>query len=106
MGFIKLWSSFSAFDVKLLVLIYNYFYYKCKKMMFTKFVCLKLSLCVPLSTNRCAGAGHVRDDIFFYRKELEKHPNEDDENRSFLMDMGIKALRLVQLPYFKSSRRD
>lgn len=44
-GFIKLWSIFSAFDVKLLVLIYNYFYYQCKKMMFTKFVCLKLSLC-------------------------------------------------------------
>lgn len=42
---------------------------------------------------RCAGAGHLRDDILHYRKELEKCPSEDDERRSYIMDMGIKALR-------------
>lgn len=43
---------------------------------------------------RCAGAGHLRDEILHYRKELEKCPGEDDERQSYLMDMGIKALRL------------
>ena len=42
---------------------------------------------------RCAGAGHLRDDIYYYSKELEKFPDVDDENRVYLMDMGIKALR-------------
>ncbi|XP_059625500.1 uncharacterized protein LOC132268723 isoform X2 [Cornus florida] len=42
---------------------------------------------------RCAGAGHLRDDILYYSKELEKLPNGDDEHRASLMDMGIKALR-------------
>eukprot|EP00268_Persea_americana_P018041 TRINITY_DN18855_c0_g1_i4.p1 TRINITY_DN18855_c0_g1~~TRINITY_DN18855_c0_g1_i4.p1 ORF type:complete len:1287 (-),score=280.78 TRINITY_DN18855_c0_g1_i4:321-4181(-) len=42
---------------------------------------------------RCAGAGHLRDDILHYRKELEKCPDGDDEHRSYIMDMGIKALR-------------
>ncbi|KAK2649886.1 hypothetical protein Ddye_017375 [Dipteronia dyeriana] len=42
---------------------------------------------------RCAGAGHLRDDILVYSKELEKFPNDDDEQRAHLMDMGIKALR-------------
>ncbi|KAJ0985221.1 hypothetical protein J5N97_003577 [Dioscorea zingiberensis] len=41
----------------------------------------------------CAGAGHLRDDIVHYRKELEKCPSDDDETRSYLTDMGIKALR-------------
>ncbi|XP_010035529.2 paladin isoform X2 [Eucalyptus grandis] len=43
--------------------------------------------------NRCAGAGHLQDDILYYRKELEKLSDCDDEKRSYLMDMGIKALR-------------
>ncbi|KAM5558530.1 paladin [Rosa sericea] len=42
---------------------------------------------------RCAGAGHLRDDILYYSKELEKFPDGDDEQRAYLMDMGIKALR-------------
>ena len=46
--------------------------------------------------NRCAGAGHLRDDILHYRKELEKCPDGDDEHRSYIMDMGIKALRSVK----------
>lgn len=43
--------------------------------------------------NRCAGAGHLLGDILCYRKELEKLSNCDDEKRSYLMDMGRKALR-------------
>lgn len=43
--------------------------------------------------NRCAGAGHLLGDILYYRKELEKLSNCDDEKRSYLMDMGRKALR-------------
>ncbi|EXB44485.1 hypothetical protein L484_013904 [Morus notabilis] len=46
-----------------------------------------------LVIERCAGAGHLRDDIFYYRKELEKFPDIDDEHGAYLMDMGIKALR-------------
>ncbi|KAF7154830.1 hypothetical protein RHSIM_Rhsim01G0001400 [Rhododendron simsii] len=42
---------------------------------------------------RCAGAGHLRDDIHYYSKELEKFPDGDDEHRAYLMDMGVKALR-------------
>ncbi|KAM7276899.1 hypothetical protein ACFE04_018765 [Oxalis oulophora] len=42
---------------------------------------------------RCSGAGHVRDDIFEHMKELEKFPNGDDEQRAYVMDLGIKALR-------------
>lgn len=45
------------------------------------------------SIKRCAGAGHLRDDILYYSKELEKFPDGDDEQRAYLMDMGIKALR-------------
>ncbi|KAA3471475.1 paladin-like [Gossypium australe] len=41
----------------------------------------------------CAGAGHLRDDILHYCKELEKVPSDDDENRAYIMDMGIKAMR-------------
>lgn len=43
--------------------------------------------------NRCAGAGHLRDDILYYCKEFEKFTDGDDEERAYLMDMGIKALR-------------
>lgn len=43
--------------------------------------------------NRCAGAGHLRDDILYYCKEFEKFTDGDDEERAHLMDMGVKALR-------------
>jgi hypothetical protein len=49
---------------------------------------LKFSL-----VDRCAGAGHLRDDILYYSKEFEKFTDGDDEERAYLMDMGIKALR-------------
>ncbi|KAG6644830.1 hypothetical protein CIPAW_08G080000 [Carya illinoinensis] len=52
---------------------------------------------VDIIIERCGGAGHLRDDILYYSKELEKFPNGDDEHRAYLMDMGIKALRLVHL---------
>ncbi|KAM0939392.1 putative protein-tyrosine phosphatase [Dioscorea sansibarensis] len=48
---------------------------------------------VDIVIQRCAGAGHLRDEIVHYRKELEKCPSDDEETRSYLMDMGIKALR-------------
>uniref|UniRef100_A0A1D1Y2D0 Paladin n=1 Tax=Anthurium amnicola TaxID=1678845 RepID=A0A1D1Y2D0_9ARAE len=48
---------------------------------------------VDMVIERCAGAGHLRDDIFHYRKELEKCLNGDEEMKSHVMDMGIKALR-------------
>lgn len=44
---------------------------------------------------RCSGAGNLRDDILYYSKELAKFTDGDDEHRSYIMDMGIKALRLV-----------
>ncbi|KAH6768947.1 metal ion-binding protein [Perilla frutescens var. frutescens] len=43
--------------------------------------------------DRCAGAGHLRDDILYHYKELERLSNESDEHRAYLVDMGIKALR-------------
>lgn len=50
--------------------------------------------------SRSSGAGHLRDDILYYRKELQKIYNfeEKEEHRSYLLDMGIKALRLVLIP--------
>ncbi|GLT68208.1 hypothetical protein SLA2020_404600 [Shorea laevis] len=48
---------------------------------------------VDIVIERCAGAGHLRNDILDYSKELEKFPNVDDEHRAYLMDVGIKALR-------------
>ncbi|XVF72882.1 hypothetical protein PTKIN_Ptkin12aG0156200 [Pterospermum kingtungense] len=50
---------------------------------------------VDIIIERCAGAGHLRDDILYYSKKLEKVPSDDEEHRAYLMDMGIKALRLV-----------
>lgn len=44
---------------------------------------------------RCAGAGHLREDIVYHTKELNKLPVTKDETRSYIMDMGVKALRLV-----------
>nr|GMD60850.1 paladin [Ipomoea batatas] len=47
---------------------------------------------------RCAGAGHLREDIIYFTKELKKFPNDDDdEHRAYLMDMGIRALRSKKL---------
>ncbi|KAB2612226.1 paladin-like [Pyrus ussuriensis x Pyrus communis] len=48
---------------------------------------------VDIVIERCAGAGHLRDDILYYSKELKKFPDAEDEQRAYLMDMGIKALR-------------
>ncbi|XP_042502198.1 paladin isoform X1 [Macadamia integrifolia] len=48
---------------------------------------------VDLVIERCAGAGNLRDDILYYRQELEKCTDGDDEKGACLMDMGIKALR-------------
>ncbi|KAB2003186.1 hypothetical protein ES319_D11G113500v1 [Gossypium barbadense] len=48
---------------------------------------------VDIIIERCAGAGHLRDDILHYSKELEQVPHDDDEHQAYLMDMGIKALR-------------
>ncbi|TVU46304.1 hypothetical protein EJB05_05830 [Eragrostis curvula] len=45
--------------------------------------------------DRCSGAGHLREDILRYRKALQdcSHDDDDDEERSYLSDMGTKALR-------------
>ncbi|CAN6706174.1 unnamed protein product [Malus baccata var. baccata] len=48
---------------------------------------------VDIVIERCAGAGHLRDDILYYSKELKKFPDADDEQRACVMDMGIKALK-------------
>lgn len=48
---------------------------------------------VDIVIDRCAGAGHLRDDILYYCKEFEKFTDGDDEERAHLMDMGVKALR-------------
>ncbi|KAG8062672.1 hypothetical protein GUJ93_ZPchr0003g17250 [Zizania palustris] len=42
--------------------------------------------------DRCVGAGHLREDIMHYRKALQDC-SHDDETRSYLMDIGTKALR-------------
>ncbi|MCD7462345.1 hypothetical protein HAX54_048303 [Datura stramonium] len=42
---------------------------------------------------RCAGAGHLGEDILQYSQELERKLDEDEERRAYLMDMGIRALR-------------
>ncbi|XP_078444624.1 metal ion-binding protein isoform X2 [Wolffia australiana] len=48
---------------------------------------------VDLVIDRCAAAGHLRDDIFRHKKELERCADGDEELRTHIMDMGIKALR-------------
>ncbi|KAL4574619.1 hypothetical protein LXL04_021454 [Taraxacum kok-saghyz] len=48
---------------------------------------------VDIVIERCAGAGHLRDDILFYSKEVEKLQGKDDDQQAYIMDMGIKALR-------------
>ncbi|XP_068662565.1 uncharacterized protein [Aristolochia californica] len=53
----------------------------------------KCKMEVDLIIERCAGAGHLRNDILYYKKENDKCPDGDDEKRAYLMDMGIKALR-------------
>ncbi|KAF3633899.1 putative glucose-1-phosphate adenylyltransferase large subunit 2, chloroplastic-like [Capsicum annuum] len=42
---------------------------------------------------RCAGAGHLGEDIVQYSQELERKLDEDEERRAYVMDMGIRALR-------------
>ncbi|KAG4396590.1 hypothetical protein GLYMA_19G223200v4 [Glycine max] len=48
---------------------------------------------VDIVIERCSGAGHIREDILYYNGEFEKFTDDDDEERAYLMDMGIKALR-------------
>ncbi|EEF47124.1 conserved hypothetical protein [Ricinus communis] len=48
---------------------------------------------VDIVIDKCVGAGHLRDDILYYSKELRKCPHHDDEQLAHLMDMGVKALR-------------
>ena len=47
---------------------------------------------------RCGGAGNLRDDIFEYKHQVDSCTSIDDERRSFLLDMGVNALRLVLFP--------
>lgn len=42
---------------------------------------------------RCSGAGHIRDDIVHYMKELKQACGGNEEQQAYLIDMGIKALR-------------
>ncbi|CAN4112701.1 unnamed protein product [Withania somnifera] len=42
---------------------------------------------------RCAGAGHLGEDIVHYSQKWERKSEEDEECRAYLMDMGITALR-------------
>lgn len=49
---------------------------------------------------RCAGAGHLGEDIVQYSQELERKLDEDEERRAYLMDMGIRALRLILFHLF------
>lgn len=42
---------------------------------------------------RCAGAGHIRDDIVSYTKELKQASHGNEEQQASLIDMGVKALR-------------
>ncbi|XP_050236366.1 uncharacterized protein LOC126686370 [Mercurialis annua] len=48
---------------------------------------------VDIVIDKCAGAGNLRDDIQYYSKKLRTYPDDDDERRAHLMDMGVKALR-------------
>ncbi|XP_010245398.1 PREDICTED: paladin isoform X2 [Nelumbo nucifera] len=48
---------------------------------------------VDIVIERCAGAGNLRDDILYYRRELENCHDCDDDKKGNLLDMGIKALR-------------
>lgn len=48
---------------------------------------------VDVVIDRCGGAGHLRDDIFEYMRQLDKFTNVEDERRYFVLDMGINALR-------------
>eukprot|EP00252_Welwitschia_mirabilis_P018623 TRINITY_DN4136_c0_g2_i1.p1 TRINITY_DN4136_c0_g2~~TRINITY_DN4136_c0_g2_i1.p1 ORF type:complete len:1265 (-),score=281.07 TRINITY_DN4136_c0_g2_i1:516-4310(-) len=46
---------------------------------------------VDVIIDKCVGAGHLRKDILEYKKNLENCA--DEERRTYLSDMGIKALR-------------
>lgn len=55
-----------------------------------------------MQMNRCSGAGNIRHDILHYKKKFEKCGTGDDETRSTLLDMGIKALRFVVLLLYEN----
>lgn len=42
---------------------------------------------------RCAGAGHIRDDIVHHTRELKEACYGSEEHRAYVTDMGVKALR-------------
>ncbi|KAL2634189.1 hypothetical protein R1flu_005668 [Riccia fluitans] len=42
---------------------------------------------------RCERAGNLREDIYYYKKQLDECDPGDEERYSFLDDMGVKALR-------------
>ncbi|KAH9319094.1 hypothetical protein KI387_020863 [Taxus chinensis] len=46
---------------------------------------------VDIVIDKCAGAGHLRNDIFYHRKKFQECVEE--EEKSHHLDMGIKALR-------------
>ncbi|KAG0594286.1 hypothetical protein M758_UG064500 [Ceratodon purpureus] len=48
---------------------------------------------VDVVIDRCGGAGHLRDDIFQYMRELDEFPSVEDDRRYLVLDMGINALR-------------
>ncbi|CAL1398805.1 unnamed protein product [Linum trigynum] len=64
---------------------------------------------VDIVIEKCAGAGHLRDDILRYTNKLKKFHDGDDEQRAHLMDMGIKALRryffLITFRSYLNSRK-
>ncbi|KAI4378225.1 hypothetical protein MLD38_015734 [Melastoma candidum] len=53
----------------------------------------KSKAAVDVIVDRCAGAGHLRDDILYYRKELGNTLEDEEEKRSYLLDIGRKCLR-------------
>lgn len=48
---------------------------------------------VDVVIDRCAVAGHLRDDIFDYMCQLNHFTNLEDERRYNVLDMGVNALR-------------
>ncbi|TYJ09245.1 hypothetical protein E1A91_A11G128200v1 [Gossypium mustelinum] len=50
-----------------------------------------------LTLKWCAGTRHLRADILHYSKELEKVPSDDDENRAYIMDMGVKGMSSMSI---------
>ncbi|XP_024527697.1 paladin isoform X2 [Selaginella moellendorffii] len=58
--------------------------------------------------DRCSEAGNLRDDILYYKQQLECCQQEDEEHRAYIQDMGVKALRryafLIAFRSFLTSR--